>query len=42
MRMDGAFAQLPEEFMREVMSTEYFTLVFPENAAKNDDLLASL
>ena len=42
MRMDGAFAQLPEEFMREVMSTEYFTLVFPENAAKNDDLLANL
>ncbi|MBQ12727.1 MAG: hypothetical protein CMJ45_14400 [Planctomyces sp.] len=42
MRMDGAFARLPEESMREIMSTEYFTLAFPENAAKRDDLLAGL
>jgi LmbE family N-acetylglucosaminyl deacetylase len=42
MRMDGAFAQLSEEFMREVMSTEYFTLALPENASKSDDLLAGL
>jgi len=42
MRMDGAFAQMPEEMMREIMGTEYFTLAIPENAAKNDDLLAGL
>jgi LmbE family N-acetylglucosaminyl deacetylase len=42
MRMDGAFAKMPEEMMREIMSTEYFTLAFPENAAKTDDLLAGL
>ena len=42
MRMDGAFAQMPDEMMREIMSTEYFTLAFPESAGKNDDLLAGL
>ena len=42
MRMDGAFNRLPDEIMREVMSTEYFTLALPENAAKSDDLLAGL
>jgi len=41
-RMDGAFARLPEEMMREIMSTEYFTLAFPENADKSADLLAGL
>ena len=42
MRLDGAFAKMPEEMMREIMSTEYFTLAFPENADKNVDLLAGL
>ena len=42
MRMDGAFAQMPEEMMREIMSTEYFTLAIPENADKSADLLAGL
>ncbi len=39
---DGPFARLPEEMMREIMSTEYFTLAFPENADQNVDLLAGL
>ena len=42
MRMDGAFALLPDEIMREVMGTEYFTLAFPENADKSADFLAGL
>ena len=42
MRMDGAFNRLPEEIMLEVMSTEYFTLAFPENADESADLLAGL
>ena len=39
---DGPFAKLPEEMMREIMSTEYFTLAAPENPWKEADLLAGL
>lgn len=39
---DGPFARLPEEMMREIMSTEYFTLAAPGNAGKETDLLAGL
>ena len=42
MRMDGAFAKMPEEMMHEIMRTEYFTLAFPETADKSVDLLAGL
>lgn len=38
---NGPFAQLPEEVMRQVMSTEYFTLAVPGGAEK-EDLLANL
>jgi LmbE family N-acetylglucosaminyl deacetylase len=39
---DGPFAQLPQEMMREIMGTEYYTLVFPEGATAEKDLLGSL
>ena len=39
---DGPFAKLPEEMMREIMSTEYFTLAIPNDANKDADLLAGL
>lgn len=39
---DGPFAQLPREMMREIMGTEYYTLVMPENRGPEADLLASL
>ena len=39
---NGPFAQLPEEMNREIMGTEYYTLVLPENAAKEADALANL
>ena len=39
---NGPFAKLPEEMMREIMSTEYFTLAAPENPGKEADLLAGL
>ena len=39
---DGPFSQLPEELMRENMSTEYFTLVYPEGAGSDGDILAAL
>lgn len=39
---DGPFARLPPEVMREIMSTEYFTLVHLDGAGKEADLLAGL
>ncbi len=39
---NGPFAQLPEDMMREMMSTEYFALVVPKGAGKDADLLAGL
>ena len=39
---DGPFSQLPEELMRENMSTEYFTLAYPEGAGSDRDILAAL
>ena len=39
---NGPFAQLPQEMMREIMGTEYYTLVFPEGASSEEDLLGSL
>ena len=42
MNPDGPFARLPKDMLREIMSTEYFTLAQPENTAKDSDLLAGL
>ena len=39
---NGPFAKLPQDMMREIMSTEYFTLAAPENPGKEADLLAGL
>ncbi len=39
---NGPFAKLPQEMMREIMSTEYFTLAIPNDANKDADLLAGL
>ena len=39
---DGPFALLPQEMMREIMGTEYYTLVFPPDAPSEVDLLARL
>ncbi|MEK7807200.1 MAG: PIG-L family deacetylase [Chloroflexota bacterium] len=39
---NGPFSQLPPGFMREIMSTEYFTLAAPRGAASGTDLLAGL
>jgi LmbE family N-acetylglucosaminyl deacetylase len=39
---NGAFAQLPEEFIDEIMSTEYFYLVQPEAGDPIRDLLADV
>ena len=39
---DGPFAQLPQEMMREIMGTEYYTLVFPECGVPEEDLLGRL
>jgi len=38
----GPFSQLPEDMMREMMSTEYFSLVLPAGASQEGDLLAKL
>jgi LmbE family N-acetylglucosaminyl deacetylase len=38
----GPFALLPQETLREIMSTEHYTLAFPEGADKGMDLLAGL
>ncbi len=42
MNPNGPFAQLPKPMLREIMSTEYFTLAQPENAGEGSDLLAGL
>jgi LmbE family N-acetylglucosaminyl deacetylase len=39
---NGPFARLPEETVREYMSTEYCALVKPEGAGEGEDLLARL
>ncbi len=39
---NGAFAQLPEEIMRDNMRREYFTLAQPQEAGAEADLLARL
>lgn len=39
---NGPFAQLPPEVMREIMSTEYYTLVDRQGGGKDADLLARL
>ena len=39
---DGPFSQLPEGLMRENMSTEYFTLAYPEGVVGDGDILAEL
>ena len=36
----GPFARLPQKLMREIMSTEHYTLAFPEGAGREADLLA--
>lgn len=38
----GPFAQLPDEMMREIMSTEYFTLAMSQGDNAGIDLLAGL
>jgi LmbE family N-acetylglucosaminyl deacetylase len=38
----GPFSRLPPGFMREIMSTEYFTLAAPRGATAESDLLAGL
>ena len=39
---DGPFAQLPQEMMREIMATEYYTLVSPSGPRPEEDLLGRL
>ena len=39
---NGPLAQLPEEMVRQIMSTEYFTLAIPGGAGREEDLLAGL
>ena len=39
---NGPFARLPADMMRELMSTEYFTLAVPQEAEKSADLLGNL
>ena len=39
---NGPFAQLPEVLMREIMSTEYFTLALPHGPDPGSDILAGL
>ena len=38
----GAFSQLPEDFIDEIMSTEYFFLVQPEEGPRHPDMIAGL
>mgnify|MGYP001082120205 CR=1 FL=1 len=42
MNPNGPFARLPKPMLREIMSTEYFTLARPENAGEGSDFLAGL
>ena len=39
---DGPFAKLPEEMMRKIMSTEFFTLAVSQGKSAGTDLLAGL
>ena len=39
---NGPFSQLPEETTRDIMRTEYYTLVQPETASQDVDILAAL
>ena len=39
---NGAFSQMPEQLLRESMSTEYFALAAPTDAGIDADLLAGL
>ena len=39
---NGPFAQMPEDLMRKIMSTEYYAMVSPEGADAATDLLAGL
>ena len=39
---NGAFSQLPDDFIDEMMSTEYFFLVQPEEGPPRPDILAAL
>ena len=39
---NGPFSKIPEDMMREMMSTEYYSLVFPAGARGEEDLLAKL
>lgn len=39
---NGPFAQLPEDIVRDIMRTEYYTLACPGEAGKDVDLLAML
>ena len=38
----GPFAQLPQEIVREIMNTEYFSLAIPQGASNDADLLGGL
>ncbi len=42
MNPNGPFAQLSKSMLREIISTEYFTLAQPENGGEDSDLLAGL
>ena len=42
MSPNGPFAQLPKPMLREIMSTEYFTLARPEKVGEDSDFLAGL
>ena len=42
MNPDGPFAKLPQDYLRETMSTEYFSLAVPHGASNEEDLLAGL
>ena len=39
---NGPFSQLPEEVSRDIMRTEYYTLVWPEATGAAVDVLATL
>ena len=39
---DGPFSKLPEDFIDEIMSTEYFYLVQPEGAPERRDILVEI
>jgi hypothetical protein len=39
---NGPFAKLPEKFINEIMSTEYYYLVQPNGVPNQHDILAEL